>query len=159
MPAATEYEVKAAYLYNFSKFVQWPVTRRRSAGTFDVCILGADPFGAAIDRVATGAVVGVRVVRVRRLTTLDEAASCHILFVSQSGERPTPEVLAALGRSDVLTVSDMPQFLNDGGIIQFVLQGSRVRFEVNLPRAQAAGLTLSSELLRVATVVRRDEVR
>jgi hypothetical protein len=155
-PAPSEYEVKAAYLYNFGKFVEWPASQRRTARTFDVCVLGTDPFGEALDRVVAGAVVAGKAVRARRLLTAAEAPGCHILFVGTNDDRQITEVLGILNRADVLTVSDGPQFVRRGGMIQFVRQGSRVRFEVNLARAQEARLVLSSELLRVATTVLKD---
>jgi hypothetical protein len=158
-PAASEYDVKAAYLYNFGKFVSWPASPRRSRTSFDVCVMGRDPFGPALDRVVSGAAVGGRAVQARRLDSPADAANCHILFVGESDARLIGQVVDAVGGQDVLTVSDDPQFLNLGGMIQFVLKGSRVRFEVNLARAQAVGLTLSSDLLRVATAVRREQLR
>lgn len=155
-PTATEYEVKAAYLYNFGKFVQWPASQRQGMKTFDLCVLGKDPFGAALDRVVSGAVMAGRPVQARRLAAPAEASSCHILFITAGDDSHVAEALSILERADVLTVSDAPQFVRRGGMIQFVRQGGRVRFEVNLSRAQDVGLMLSSELLRVATAVRKD---
>jgi len=155
-PVLTEYDVKAAYLYNFGKFVQWPSDRRRAAGSFDLCVVGRDPFGPALDRVVTGATIGGRPVQARRLAAPAEAARCHVVFVGAPDERQAAALLAAVGQSDVLTVGDSPRFLDLGGMIRFVVDGARVRFEVNLTRARAAGLTLSSDLLRVATAVRQD---
>ena len=149
----TEYEVKAAYLFNFGRFVQWPASK--AGGVFELCVLGPDPFGMALDRVVTGALVSGRTVRARRIASPDDASPCHIVFVSAQHER-LDEALAVVGKAQVLTVGDSPQFLARGGMIQFVLEGSRVRFQVNLARAQSAGLVLSSELLRVATRVQRE---
>jgi hypothetical protein len=155
VPAAPEYEVKAAYLYNFGKFVEWPASQRRTAKTFDICVLGMDPFGSALDRVVSGAVMAGKPVQARRLMTAADAPACHIVFIGTTDEREVSAVLGLLDGADVLTVSDSPQFVGRGGMIQFVRQGARVRFEVNLARAQDAGLVLSSELLRVATAVRK----
>jgi hypothetical protein len=155
-PTATEHEVKAAYLLSFGKYVQWPAGARRSAPAFELCVVGPDPFGAALDRVATGSVIGGREVQARRLSTAADAGGCHVLFVSGSDGRRISELLAALGPADVLTVGDSPQFLARGGMIRFATQGGRVRFEVNLSNAQAAGLVLSSDLLRVASTVLRE---
>jgi hypothetical protein len=152
----TEFDVKAAYLYNFAKFVQWPTDAgRREARTFNVCVLGEDPFGAVLDRVVAGGSINGRTVVARRLASTQDVRTCHILFLGGMDERRAVETLDALGRADVLTVSDLPEFTRRGGMIQFVVQGARVRFEVNLDRARDAGLMLSSELLRVALAVRR----
>lgn len=154
-PAASEYDVKAAYLYNFGKFVQWPPGERRDAESFDICVVGRDPFGAALDRAVAGATVDKRPVHARRLARAAAAKGCHVLFVGALDARQEADLLAAVADSDVLTVGDTSRFLDQGGMIRFVVDGSRVRFEVNLAPARAVGLTLSSDLLRVATAVRQ----
>jgi hypothetical protein len=152
----TEFDVKAAYLYNFAKFVQWPAdATRRDPRTFQVCVLGEDPFGPVLDRVVAGGSIDGRTVVPRRVASAQDARACHILFLGGMDERREAETLETLGRADVLTVSDLPAFTQRGGMIQFVVQGARVRFEVNLDRARDAGLMLSSELLRVALAVHR----
>ncbi len=153
-PVPTEYDVKAAYLYNFGKYVQWPPGDRRTAA-FEVCVLGRDPFGPALDRVVSGAAIGGRPVVARRLESAADSPGCHILFVGAPDEREAGSLLATLEPTDVLTVGETPHFLDQGGMIQFIADGARVRFEVDLARARAAGLTLSSDLLRVATAVRQ----
>ena len=155
--ARTEYEIKAAYLYTFGRFVEWPArSPRREARTFDICVLGVDPFGSVLDSTVKNVMMQGRSVVARRIAAPADAGGCHILFISASEERQVATIVGALARADVLTVSDMPQFVGRGGMIQFVNAGSRVRFEISLPPAQDAGLTLSSELLRVASVVRKD---
>lgn len=157
-PTATEYEVKAAYVLSFGKFVQWPAGARRSAPTFELCVIGPDPFGPALDRVVSGSTVGGRGVQARRISAPEDASGCHVLFVG-SETRQVPELLESLIPGDVLTVSDSQGFLESGGMIRFLTLDGRVRFEVNLPNAQAAGLVLSSDLLRVASNVRRERRR
>jgi hypothetical protein len=154
-PTATEYEVKAAYILSFGKFVQWPAGARRSAPTFELCVIGPDPFGSALDRVVAGSTVGGRGVQARRISDAADAGGCHVLFVG-SESRQVPELLASLLPDDVLTVGDGADFLERGGMIRFVTRDGRVRFEVNLTKAQAAGLVLSSDLLRVASNVQRE---
>lgn len=151
---AAEHEVKAAYLANFAKFVVWPAAGQARPGMFVICVVGADPFGPALDSVARGTRVDGREVVVRRLASASANDGCRILFVSGSEERRLGEVLQAVRGADVLTVSDMPQFLGRGGMIQLVTRDGRVRFEVNLPPAEDAGLRVRSELLRVALAVR-----
>jgi hypothetical protein len=152
----SEYQVKAAYLYGFGKFVEWPTNAPSvSAKNFVVCILGPDPFGRSLDDVAAGAVIKDVPIQVLHISQLDESAPCHTLFISALEEVRLGKVLEALERRPVLTVSDVPQFAQRGGMIGFSLDGGRVRFTVNLLAAQDAGLTLNSELLRVAAAIVR----
>lgn len=148
----TEYQVKAAYLYNFGKFIRWPAAGKNDS--FAICVLGHDPFGPTLDATLAGETIDGRKVVATRLSRAQDAAECRILFISASEAARLNEILAGLGKAGVLTVSDMPQFTERGGMIQFVLEGDRVRFEVNLAAAQRAGLSPSSELLKVATSVR-----
>lgn len=153
LPKPTEYQVKAAYLYNFGKFIRWPASTGKNS-SFAICVLGRDPFGPTLDATLAGESIDGQKVTAARPARAQDAAECRILFISSSESGRLNETLAALDKANVLTVSDMPHFTERGGMIQFVLEGDRVRFEVNLPVAQRAGLTLSSELLKVATAVR-----
>lgn len=153
----TDYDVKAAYLYNFGRFVEWPPQSTASQGdAFNVCVLGQDPFGPTLDTTLAGETIAGKSVVARRVSTPQEAANCRILFIGATETSQLNKIIGALDKEAVLTVSDMPQFSQHGGMIQFVLEGKRVRFEVNLAAAQRVGLTLSSELLKVATTVRRN---
>lgn len=155
-PKASEFQVKAAYLYNFGRFVQWPdESGTDRTDSFQICVLGADPFGQALDATLAGGTIGGKSVMAKRISKPQEVNSCRILFISSSEESHLKDVLAALDKTRVLTVSDIPRFSERGGMIGFVQEGNRVRFDVNLDSAQGAGLTLSSELLRVATNVRK----
>jgi hypothetical protein len=149
-----EYQVKAVYLYNFGRFVQWPAAAA-SNDSFTVCILGHDPFGAVLDNTLAGDAVGDLKLVARRISTPRDAAACRILFVSSSEASRAKEILARMEKSPVLTVSDMPGFTASGGMIQFVLKENKVRFEVNLAAAEKAGLSFSSQLLKVATDIRK----
>lgn len=151
----TEYQVKAVYLYNFGRFVAWPMRAATAGERFTVCVLGQDPFGAVLDSIVAGETIDRATVAVQRISSRQEAAGCRVLFISSSENNGLKETLHALDRQSVLTVSDMPEFARRGGMIQFLLDGSRVRFEVNLAAAERAGLNLSSEVLRLATSVRR----
>jgi hypothetical protein len=156
-PKANEFQVKAAYLYNFGRFVEWPDQNASDKSQpFEICVLGADPFGPTLDAVlASGSIAG-KSVAAKRISRPQDINSCRILFISSSEEGHLKEVLAALDKTSVLTVSDIPRFSERGGMIGFILDGNRVRFDVNLASAQGARLTLSSELLKVATNVRKD---
>ena len=149
----SEYQVKAAYLYNFGKFVEWP--SGVASSQVSICVLGQDPFGPALDAVLAGERIQGKSVVPRRISKAQEAPGCEILFISSSEERRLSDVLKAVDNVAVLTVSDISTFSRLGGMIQFVLEGKRVRFEVNLAPVQEAGLSLSSQLLKVALTVRR----
>jgi len=156
-PKANEFQVKAAYLYNFGRFVEWPDQNvPAKSDAFEICVLGADPFGSTLDATLARETIAGRNVTAKRISKPQEIDSCRILFISSSEQAHLKEVLMALDKASVLTVSDIPRFSERGGMIGFVLDGDRVRFDVNLATAQDARLTLSSELLKVATNVRKD---
>jgi hypothetical protein len=150
----SEYEIKAAYLFTFGRFVDWPPRPARDESSFTICILGTDPFGPTLDSTLAGVTIHGQKVVARRLAAPEAAAGCHIVFVSASEERRAVSIVPLLKETGALTVSDMPQFVARGGMIQFVTLTNRVRFEINLQSAREAGLTMSSELLRVASAVR-----
>jgi len=149
-----EYEVKATYLYNFARFVEWPASAAPKDSSFAICLLGVDPFGHALDAVLEGESIDGKAVAARRIAKPQDAANCRVLFISMSEESRLKEILASLDKASVLTVSDIPQFATRGGMIQFISAENRIRFEVNLSNAGDAGLRLSSELLKVAVAVR-----
>jgi len=150
----TEYDVKAAYLFNFGKFVKWPVNIS-SSDVFSICILGSDPFGSVLDSTVAGESIDGKRIVIRRISAASDALNCRIAFISSSEKGRVADIMAALAHAPVLTVSDIPHFAGKG-MIQFVVMQDRVRFEVNLDAAEKAGLTLSSELLKVATSVKRE---
>jgi hypothetical protein len=160
LPAAAqrprEYQVKAAYLYGFGRFVEWPSAAPTAADApFVVCVLGDDPFGPLLDQAVEGGAVKNRPVSVRRIGRAEDGAACDTLFVSASEQPRLPRILEVLDHRPVLTVGDSPEFARRGGMIGFSVEGSRIRFTVNLDAAQGAGLMLQSELLRVAAAVLR----
>jgi hypothetical protein len=149
-------EVKATYLLNFGRFATWPVdTPDPAEQGFPLCVIGRDPFGSVLDHTVTGETIDGRAVVVRRIATAPETNQCRILFVSGSEESRLAAILALAEKAGVLTVSDIPRFTDRGGMIQFVLEDKRVRFRVNAVAVGHARLTLSSELLRVASAVVR----
>jgi len=155
-PKASEYEVKATYLFNFGRFVQWPPSVPAAQGdSFPICVIGEDPFGPVLDKILSGETIDGKAVVAKRVVKAQDAVNCRVLYISMSEDSGLKDVLAVLDKTGVLTVSDMPQFSRRGGMIQFVMQGDKIRFEVNLTSAQEAGLTLSSDLLKVATAVRK----
>lgn len=143
--------MKAAYLYNFAKFVQWPGDP--AGDMFDMCVAGTDPFMGALDAIVEGEKINGRLVHRRSVTTAADAVDCRILFVSSALALDAAEFLRSLGGQPILTVSDTTRFVARGGMIQFFMERGRVRFAINLAAAQEARLVVSSELLRVSSRV------
>jgi hypothetical protein len=148
-----EYEVKAAFLYNFARFVEWPADAFPGPGApITYCIVGDDPFDGKLEALLRGETVGGRPLALRRSGKDDDLAACQILFLSRSERSRQERILDRLGRASVLTVGDEEDFLDRGGIIGFRIEAGRVRFDVDLEAAERAGLKVSSKLLRVARV-------
>lgn len=149
---ASEYEVKAAFLFNFSKYVEWPAGT--FAGTDDpifICVLGANPFGTLLADDVRNKKVNGRDLAVRNAKSLAETAGCHIVFISATEQALLDEALVKLAGRPVLTVGDAESASERGVVLGLTLKGARVRFEVNLAAARRAGLKLSSQLLKLAS--------
>jgi hypothetical protein len=153
-PADLEYEVKAAFLYNFAKFVEWPPDALPDPATpVAICVLGEDPFGQGLDELVQGETLSSHRLVVRRLRDPLQIRDCQVLFVSRSEKGRLPALMAGLRGSGVLTVGEADDFLEQGGVIRFVLEQHRVRFDINLDAAERGRLKLSSKLLRLARSV------
>ena len=149
------YQVKAAFLLNFTKFVDWPAAAFAAPDApITICVIGDDPFGAILDRTVQGESVNGRAVRARRLVPEANPRSCHVLFISRSEQGSLDLIFAALRGSSTLTVSELPGFTRVGGMIEFLIEDGKVRFYISAAAADAAGVKLSSRLLRVAKEVR-----
>lgn len=152
----SEFQIKAAYIYNFGKFVKWPaVAPANQSGSFTICVLDGDPFGATLGSTLAGETVGGKPVAVRHVEKAQDASVCHILFIGSAQGKDLKGILSALDEDAVLTVSDIPDFSKRGGMIQFVLVGDRLRFEINLDGAEKSHLVFPSELLKVAVAVKK----
>jgi hypothetical protein len=150
----SEYKVKAAFLLNFTRFIEWPPAAfEDSHSAFSICVLGEDPFQNVLDQVVEGESVKGRRVVVTRVKRPPGARSCQVLFIGK-GEKDVSGILAEVGPG-VLTVGEHPGFLRDGGIINFALDGRHVRFDINQRAAANASLTVSARLLNVARTVRK----
>lgn len=147
---SSEYQVKAAFLYNFAKFVDWPAEAFGGNGTLMIGVVGDDPFGGALDQAINGKSIGGRSLTVRRLKWDQDLRSCQILYISSSERKHLPQIIQSLRGASVLTVGDMGQFNQQGGIINFILEASKVRFEINSRGADQARLKISSKLLALA---------
>ena len=143
--------MKAAFLYNFSKFVEWPPHAfGRADGPFIIGVLGKDPFGEALERAVAGKFIQGRPVVIRRWISSKDFIQCHLLFVSNSERDRLPDILNELKGSSVLTVAEMEGFVNRGGMINFLLLEGRVQFEINNRSAQSSRIRISSKLLQLA---------
>ena len=145
-----EYKVKAAFLYNFTLFVEWPAEAfTGNDSPLTVCILGKSPFGDALDSLRSKTAKKRKLV-IRQINRVEEMGNCNVLFISTSEKMHLPNILAALKNQKVLTVSDMDGFAQAGGIINFVTLEDKVRFEINLKAAQQSKIKISSQLLKLA---------
>jgi hypothetical protein len=150
---AAEYEVKAAFLYNFAKFIRWPEGKANPEAPIRICILGSDPFGDALDRTVAGKMVRERTLEVRRFTRARGIEECHIVFISPSEEDRLPDILADVDDEAVLTVGESERFAERGGIVSFRMRENRIRLDINIDAAERAGLRMSSQLLKLARIV------
>jgi hypothetical protein len=154
-PVAPEYQVKAAIVYNLAKFVEWSPEDR---GPLIFVVIGKDPFGATLDETLRGKNVNGRGLLVRRINGIQDLQPCHLLFISSSERSRVREILQAAG-VNVLTLGEMEQFARLGGMISFVIEESKVRFEINVDALACAGIKVSSRLLQLAKVVRSEAAK
>ena len=153
-----EYMVKAAYLYNFAKFVQWPDKAFGSKGMiFTIGIIGNDPFGNLLEQAVDGKMVDGRSITIKRFDGFDDSEialirKCQILFISYSEKDRLPEIFNALQGAPVLTVSEIERFPAKGGMILFDQEGDRITLAINPGPATKAGLTLSAQLMQVSKI-------
>lgn len=148
-----EYRVKAGFIYNLMRFTEWPNGAfRRSDDPLRVCVFGENPFGHYLESIA-GPEVGGRRVTVDQ-TGIDGIEACHVIFISRSSQMELRLALDRLDGRPVLTIGDMDDFAAEGGAVNLVTRRGKVRLEVNPDAVKRAGLTLSSAVLRLATIVR-----
>lgn len=147
-----EREVKAAMLYNFTKFVEWPSGALGEPGApVTICVAGRDPFGPALEQAVADRTAYGRPIRIAKAGRVEELKGCHIVYIGVSERKRLAESLEMIAQPGVLTVSDIEEFTHQGGIVGFVLRDSKVRFEVNLDAAEKARLKISARLLKLAT--------
>lgn len=150
-PVASDLEVKAAFLCSFAEFVEWPTTE--SADHVTIAVLGTDPFGPLLEETVRTRALQTKTLVLKRVATPDEALRAQIVFVCASEKARLADVLRALSGGGILTVSDIDGFARRGGMVGFVLEQRRVRFEINAEAAEKAGLRVSSRLLNLARLV------
>ena len=150
----TEYQVKAAFLFNFTKFVEWPGTAFADPRAPIVLgVLGDDPFGGSLSLIVDGQFVRGRGITIRKYRFGDDLRGCHVLFVSASERVRAAQILEGLQGASVLTVSDFVGFVQGGGVVQFFMEEDRMRFVLNVEAAARANLRVSAKLLAVAHVI------
>jgi hypothetical protein len=151
-----EYQVKAAFLYNFAKFVEWPPETFKSANApIRLCVLGSSPVAWMLVEAVRNKSVGGRALAVREFANVSLAANCQILFVSASEQKHLRAILESTRSNDVLTVGETDKFVAEGGVVGFNLDHGRIHFDINLQAAQLERLQISSKLLSLATSVRK----
>jgi hypothetical protein len=151
---AEEYSIKAAYLYHFAQFVEWPEGAFKDANSpLTFCTIGEDPFHGSLDSALSGKSSGARAFRVLHFKQPREIQGCHVLFLGAAQKKTNDTILAAVQQSPVLTVGESEHFAQEGGMIGFVREENKIRFEINLDTAKKARLRISSRLLALAKSV------
>jgi len=149
-----EYTLKAAFLFHFAQFVEWPEeTFKEVNNPLTYCTIGDDPFQGSLDTTLSGKTIGARSFRVQHFKQPQELQGCQVLFIGAGEKKLLPEILAKAKPSSILTVGESEHFAEDGGMIGFVLDENKIRFEINLEAAQKAKLKISSRLLALAKSV------
>lgn len=151
---STEYALKAAFLFHFAQFVEWPEgTFHDAASPLVYCTVGTDPFRGELETALKGKTLGARGFEVRHLKGAQEGQGCHLLFIGEEQKRQVAATAAQLRSAPVLLVGESEGFTKDGGMIGFMLEENKVRFEVNLEASQKAGLKINARLLALAKTV------
>ena len=151
-----EYQVKAAFLYNFAKFVEWP--REAFSSPKDpirIYVIGQDPFGRALEDAVNGKSFDGREFVIRQISDIKQAARCHILFVSSSERKRCGAILAELRAGGVLTVGESDGFAEQGGMVNLKLESGKVQIQINLSAAEEARVRISSKLLSLAQIIQK----
>ena len=151
--AALEYQIKATFLYTVAKFVDWPPEKLEENSPILVGIYGKDPFGDIIDQALQGKTVNGRALVIRRLAGLEQVSQCHILFVSSAEKKHLAQIFGAVGDGGVMTVGEIANFAEQGGMVNFVVRENSVGLEINVSAAERGRIKISSKLLRLARVV------
>lgn len=148
----TEYQLKAAFLFNFAKYVEWPAEAfPDKTSPLIIGVLGQSPFGGDLEQTIGNKTINGRSLQIKeQFHSVAEATNCHILFICTSEKKRLPEIFSGLRDTHVLTVGETDRFILTGGMINFVPEGNKIRFEINDEAAKKAGLKISSKLLNLA---------
>jgi YfiR/HmsC-like len=152
--SGSEYAVKAAFLFHFAQFVEWPAEAfKDSSSPITYCTMGDDPFHGSLDQALSGKTVGIHPLRVEHLREFEKAQGCQVLFLSAGEKKRITEALADVSRLPILTVGETEHFVQEGGVIGFCLEENKIRFEINLDAASKVNLKISAKLLALAKTV------
>ncbi len=147
----SEYQLKAAFLYNFAKFIEWPPKSFIAPeAPMVIGVLGENPFGDTLEQTLRGKSLNNHPLAVKPISSLVEATNCHILFICASEQNRLAEIIHLVKGTSILTVAEMDRFTESGGMIQFVPEGNKIRFQINDEAAKTANLKISSKLLSLA---------
>lgn len=150
---SSETDVKAAFIYNFTKFVEWPTTALAPEAPMQICIMGKNDIGNRL-RQLHGREAQGHLLQVRLLEPADDQAGCHVMFITRDKARQLAQLLKPSANNATLTVSDAPDFTHNGGMIELFVESNRVQFMINLDTAQQAGLKISARMLQLARTPR-----
>jgi len=149
-----EHKIKAAFIYNFAKFIEWPAESfAKDQNTLTLCIIGKDLFGDATKTVE-GKTIKEKKLLVKRIKGIEDIGECHILFISESEGKNLSPILEKIKYKHILSIADMEGFAHRGGIINFITTDNKVQFEINIDAAQQSGLKVSSKLLKLAKIIK-----
>ncbi len=150
----TEYQVKAAFIYNFLQFIDWPVKPNRNLGPFvNLCILGENPFGTTFEAYQ-GEMIRTRKLFIKQSQSLYDLKECQVVFISHSEKGRAPQIIKQANDLGILTIGDSERLAHQGVMINFYMDKDKVRFEINIEAARKAGFTISSHLLKLARIIR-----
>lgn len=152
-PVVREYQLKAIFLYNFTQFVEWPPNSFSSGqAPMIIGILGKDPFGSYLEETVSGEKINGHPLLIRRYNSIEEVETCQILFINVADKNKREQIIAKLKGRNILTVSDAPDFLLQGGMIRFFTKQDKIKLQVNLEETKTANLIISSKLLRLVEI-------
>lgn len=155
--ATTEYQLKAAFIYNFTRFIDWPPDAFNSADApFIIGILGKDPLGTYLDDLVKDEKLDNHTITVQRFSDLKEINQCNILFIPAEEATKINKQIPSINRRGILTVSDISDFSKWGGVIRFFKEENKLRLQINLTEAKAGQLTISSKLLSISSIYRAE---
>lgn len=150
----TEYQIKAKYLYNFARFVDWPEKSFQNPDSpYVIGIIGSDPYGIDLEKTVEGKQVKNRKFKIRRYQNLDSLSTCHILFIGTESRARLLQIFEKIKNFSILTVGDEKNFAKDGGMINFVIKKKRIRFEINMATVKRSHLKMSTNLLKMAEII------
>jgi hypothetical protein len=153
-PRSPEHQIKAAFLFNFAQFIEWPTNALpQPQSPLVIGVLGPDPFGSALEEIVRGETIKGHPLVIQRYRQVADLSACHILFINEADPTKLERIFARLSGRNILTVGDAEAFTQRGGMIRFFTEQNKIRLEINVAAAQKAGLTISSRLLRLARII------